>query len=102
MILFCIRIIVLRLSQKVLDTLFRNIWMMLLSLLMQIFKASPSDKKKTKINNPNLVLAALKVVELISVIGIDEFNLHQWIFVFDCNYGRVFSRLRHPDRGEQE
>jgi len=54
--------------------------MMILTLLIQIFK---KDKKNNKLNNPNLILAGLKIVELFSVIGIDEFNLHQWIFVFD-------------------
>ena len=64
-----------RISQKVLNNLFKNIWMMLLTLLIQIFNAN-KDNTKNRLGSPNLILAALKVIELISVIGIDEFNLH--------------------------
>ena len=44
---------------------------MLLTLLIQIF-----DKKGFKNINPNLLLAALKLIELISIVKIDEFYYH--------------------------
>jgi len=61
LILFCTRILILRLSSSALKELFRNIWPMLLTLLVQVFS------KKNTLNNPNLVLAALKLIEHISV-----------------------------------
>eukprot|EP01016_Furgasonia_blochmanni_P038515 TRINITY_DN4669_c0_g1_i1.p1 TRINITY_DN4669_c0_g1~~TRINITY_DN4669_c0_g1_i1.p1 ORF type:complete len:646 (+),score=181.01 TRINITY_DN4669_c0_g1_i1:128-1939(+) len=77
LILFCIRILILRLSSITLAELFRSIWPMLLTLLIQIFNRKNTNK------NPNLILAGLKLIELISVIGLEEFYIHQWIFVFD-------------------
>ena len=78
LILFIVRVLILRLSSASLKELFRNIWPMLLTLLVQVF-----DKKNTK-QNPNLILGALKLVEQISVCQIEEFFTHQWMFVFDC------------------
>ncbi|KRW99885.1 hypothetical protein PPERSA_12561 [Pseudocohnilembus persalinus] len=79
LILFCIRILILRLSQEVQQDLFRNIWPMILTLLIQIFDKNQQKKKV----NYNLQYAALKLIETISIVQMDEFYLHQWIFVFD-------------------
>ena len=70
LIMFCIRILILRLQSTTLAELFRNIWPMLLSLLITIF-----NKKNTQ-KNPNLILSALKLIELISIEGLEEFYLH--------------------------
>ena len=70
------RILILRLSPKSLSQLFRNIWPMLLTFLMQVF--SSEDKKDS-----NLLLATLKLIELITIQSMDEFHMYQWIFVFD-------------------
>ena len=70
LIMFCIRILILRLSSTTLAELFRNIWPMLLTLLITTFN------KKNTAKNPNLILAALKLIELISIIGLEEFYLH--------------------------
>ena len=52
---------------------------------MQIF-----SKKLVKVHianeisqNPNLMLAALKFIEMTSLSNLGEFAHHQWIFVFD-------------------
>eukprot|EP01015_Nassula_variabilis_P035265 TRINITY_DN8832_c0_g2_i1.p2 TRINITY_DN8832_c0_g2~~TRINITY_DN8832_c0_g2_i1.p2 ORF type:complete len:112 (-),score=16.68 TRINITY_DN8832_c0_g2_i1:62-397(-) len=58
------------------------------------------DREQTV--NPNLTLAALKLIELISVVGLEEFHLHQWIFVFDY-FGlqlKYFS-LKENDKDKQ-
>eukprot|EP01017_Pseudomicrothorax_dubius_P047704 TRINITY_DN8599_c0_g1_i4.p1 TRINITY_DN8599_c0_g1~~TRINITY_DN8599_c0_g1_i4.p1 ORF type:complete len:176 (-),score=58.02 TRINITY_DN8599_c0_g1_i4:144-671(-) len=39
--------------------------------------------RKNTTKNPNLILAALKLIELISVVQLEEFYVHQWIFIFD-------------------
>lgn len=77
LILFCVRILILRLSPSTLNDLFRHIWPILLTLLMQIF-----NKKNTQ-NYPNLILAALKLIELMTVIQLEEFYINQWVFLFD-------------------
>jgi hypothetical protein len=77
LILFCIRILILRLSSVTLNDLFRNIWPILLTLLIQVF-----NKKNTQ-KNPNLILAALKLIELMSIVQLEEFYTNQWVFLFD-------------------
>jgi hypothetical protein len=85
LILFCIRILILRLSEISLNQLFIDIWPMILALLMQIF-----SKQYVKVNlqnevsrNPNLLLASLKLIEMISLANLGEFAHHQWIFIYD-------------------
>jgi hypothetical protein len=85
LILFCIRILILRLSEISLNQLFIDIWPMILALLMQIF-----SKQYVKVNlqnevsrNPNLLLASLKLIEMISLTNLGEFAHHQWIFIYD-------------------
>ena len=73
--MFCIRILIIRLSPKTLSSLFANIWPMLLTFLMQVF--SEQNLKS------NLLLSALKLIELISIVAMEEFHIYQWIFVFD-------------------
>lgn len=29
-------------------------------------------------------MAALKLLELLSICNVDEFNLYQWVFIYDC------------------
>jgi len=64
LMLFCIRILFMRLSQTSLNKMFKSIWPGLISILIQIFNYK--DKKKNK--NINLILAALKVIELIHAL----------------------------------
>jgi len=77
LVLFCVRILILRLSPSSLNELFRHIWPILLTLLMQIF-----NKKNTQ-KNPNLTLAALKLIEMMSIVQLEEFYINQWVFLFD-------------------
>lgn len=62
LILFCIRILLMRLSTISLNKLFRSVWPSLITLLIQIFKKEKASK------NLNLQLAALKVIELIHAL----------------------------------
>lgn len=87
LILFCVRILILRLSSTQLSELFRNIWPMLLTLLIQIFNKHKEGPANTKVNTPkniNLVLAGsynyfyqgLKLVEMISLTHQEDFFLN--------------------------
>ncbi len=58
---------------------------MLLTLLMQTF-----SKQLVRVHiqneiskNPNYLLAALKLIEMISLTNLGEFAHHQWIFLTD-------------------
>lgn len=62
LILFCIRILFMRLSTISLNKLFRSVWPSLITLLIQIFKKEKAAK------NINLQLAALKVIELVHAL----------------------------------
>jgi len=80
LILFCIRILLMRLSVITLNKIFRSVWPSLITLLIQIFKKDKAQK------NPNLLLAALKVIDLVHALEIEDFMLHRWIFLFDCTF----------------
>lgn len=82
------RILILRLSTKALNSLLKTLWPMILSILIQILlKSNPSNpNNKENAEILNLILAALKLIELISILQFEEFYLHQWIFVFDCTF----------------
>jgi len=77
LVLFSMRILILRLSPSSLNELFRHIWPILLTLLMQIFKKGKIPK------NPNLILATLKLIEMMSIVQLEEFFINQWVFIFD-------------------
>lgn len=78
LIIFCIRILILRLSAQSLNYVFRRIWPSLISMLIVIF-----NRKGQQIKNPNVLLAGLKLIELFSVLQLEEFYFYQWIFAFD-------------------
>jgi len=73
------RILILRLSEKVLNELLSNIWPTLFTLLMQIFSQTQSQQQ-----HPMLLLSGLKLLEIISIMRIEQFFLNHWLFLFDC------------------
>lgn len=79
------RILILRLSPKALESLLKTLWPMILSILIQILLKNKIFLAKENKEVMNQILAALKLIELISILQFEEFYLHQWIFVFDCN-----------------
>lgn len=79
LILFCIRIIILRTSNDALTKLLGDLWPRILFVLMGIFHREPDNKPGTI----NLVWAALKLIELVSITEMSSFNTHQWIFFHD-------------------
>jgi len=56
--------------------MFKTMWPAILFLLDKLIKAKSSG-------NQEIILAALKLLEIISCTDIDEFNLHKWAFVFE-------------------
>lgn len=97
LILFCVRILVLRLSARNLEDLFAKTWPMLLTLLLQIFTPIRQNQRLEH-KTMSLILAALKLVELLSVARIDQFYLHQWMFIIDY-FGLKIESRRGDDQG---
>lgn len=62
LILFCIRILFIRLSESALTKMFRSFWPSLITLLIQIY-TKPSFNSCT-----NLLLAGLKMIELVHAL----------------------------------
>ena len=80
LILFSIRILILRLKRETLNGLFKTMWPAILFLLEKMIRSGKWEKKS---QNHNIILAALKLLELISCTDIEEFNLHKWAFLFE-------------------
>lgn len=68
-----------RLSAISLNKLFKSVWPSLITLFIQIFRNDKTQK------NINLQLSGLKAIELIHALDLEEFILHKWMFIFDCN-----------------
>lgn len=68
LLFFCIRILILRVTPEKLTKLLSNVWQQVMFLLMNIFKKVDIDKIEKDKNELNLVWAALKLVEMVSIM----------------------------------
>ena len=75
LVLFLLRILLLRLNPETLNTVFRPMWPSILFLLIKIIGS--------KTNTSEVSIAALKLLEVISCLDIEEFHMHKWIFLFE-------------------
>ena len=91
LILFSIRILLLRLSKETLNSLLKSLWPSILFLLEKMILSKKWTKKDDK---KKIIIAALKLIELISCKDIEEFNLHRWAFLFECKIIRLWSSFR--------
>lgn len=80
LILFGIRIFLLRLRKETLDRHFKFLWRWIVFLLHKIFK---TEQWEDKDHNKKVKIAALKLLELMGSMDIDEFNLHKWAFLYE-------------------
>ena len=89
--------LLLRLQTTTLTDALRKLWPHLLNELESIFRDKDStsgvlpggkDKAalKEKQDAMNLVFEAIKVIELMSALNIEDFQMNQWIFLVD-SYG---------------
>lgn len=76
LILFSLRILIMRLQQSTLNELFKTIWPSIIFLLRKLIKSKNEQHQ-------NIFLASMKLLELISSTDIEEFNLHKWSFMFE-------------------
>ena len=84
LILFSIRILIMRLSEKASVSCLQTSGQ-IMTLLIQLF-----SRKLVKMvmsneisKNPNLLLAALKLIEMMSITKLIQFSNNQWIFIHD-------------------
>ena len=75
------RIIMLRLTSTQLAEALRKLWPHLLAELVSVFDVQPGDKRDYR-----LTIEGIKIVELMSQLNIEDFQMNQWMFLFD-GYG---------------
>jgi len=61
----------------------RKLWPHLLNELISVFEIKQENMDK---ENTDLTIEAIKLVELLSSLNIEDFQMNQWIFLID-GYG---------------
>ena len=77
-LLFLCRILLVRLSEETLTESLRKLWPNLLTELINIFEGPRDDD-----DGIQLVIEAFKLVELLSLLNLEDFQISQWIFFLD-------------------
>ena len=75
------RVLLLRLQTNTLTDALRKLWPHLLNEMEDIFRGEKKDDKK--------IFEAIKIVELMSSLNLEDFQMNQWIFLID-SYGMKF------------
>ena len=85
LVLFTVRVLLLKLSHTVLSNVWPQLWPHLLTELMQMMQMMQTEE------NLQLRYAALKFLDLISAINNEEFLMYQWLFFYDSMNSTVFN-----------
>ena len=75
------RIIMLRLQPDWLAGALKKLWPHLLAELVSVFDVAATDRRDYW-----LTIEGIKIVELMSQLNIEDFQMNQWMFLFD-GYG---------------
>ena len=78
--------LLIRLSLQTLTDVLRKLWPHLLNELISVFEARANENGGTERENTDLIIEAIKLVELLSSLNIEDFQMNQWIFLID-GYG---------------
>jgi len=99
MVMFTLRIMMLRLDAPCISEMWPRVWPHVLTELFTIF----SNNSVTV----ELKVEALKLLEILSTLGIEEFHMFQWIFFYDVfeveetnqpnGFRPLIPALLHPD-----
>lgn len=81
----------LRLTSTKLEDALRKLWPHLLNELVQVF-----DLQQGKKRDMVLTFEAIKIIELMSQLNIEDFQIDQWMFLFD-GYGIDMHKLEKSD-----
>lgn len=81
---FLTRVLLIRLNFQTLTEALRKLWPHLLNELISVFES----KQEGNINSDesDLTIEAIKLIELLSSLNIEDFQMNQWIFLID-GYG---------------
>lgn len=82
------RIIMLRLTTDQLAEALKKLWPHLLAELVSVFDPAPNERRDLF-----LTIEGIKIVELMSQLNIEDFQMNQWMFLFD-GYGMEFKTLK--------
>eukprot|EP01071_Lankesteria_metandrocarpae_P013462 Lankesteria_metandrocarpae@DN7213_c0_g1_i1.p1 len=93
-VMLCMRALLLKISPESLT----SVWPLLLTELINVFIAATGNSAEEKVP-PSLALslAALKVVDLSSLLDLPAFHLYQWIFINDS-----IRSANLPEGGEED
>ncbi|KAJ1799857.1 hypothetical protein LPJ59_001537 [Coemansia sp. RSA 2399] len=75
----CLRVLLCRLSNHHMS----NFWPMLLTELIRLCLQQLNREEREDMEQANLFLAACKFIDLLLILGTDDFLVHQWIFITD-------------------
>lgn len=101
-VFFLTRVMLIRLNTQTLTEALRKLWPHLLSELISVFETrsndlepngQPMNKLGIDRETADLTIEAIKLVELLSSLNIEDFQMNQWIFLID-GYG-----MRREDEG---
>lgn len=87
------RIIMLRLPTDWLAGALKKMWPHLLAELVSVFDIDPSIEKGGR--DYSLTIEGIKIVELMSQLNIEDFQMNQWMFLFD-GYGIDYAGSKDP------
>ncbi|RUS26035.1 hypothetical protein BC938DRAFT_471306 [Jimgerdemannia flammicorona] len=91
-IYLCLRVLLVRISNKHLS----NFWPVLLTELIRLFSMFMQDEAADKPEEANIFLAACKFLDLLCTLETDTFQIYQWIFIND-----TIDVLNHNIRNEE-
>ncbi|KAI7822798.1 Dopey, N-terminal-domain-containing protein [Kickxella alabastrina] len=78
-VFLCLRVMLCRISSHHMS----NFWPMLLTELMRLCTQQLNREGREDPEQANLFLAACKFLDLLFILGTDDFLVHQWIFITD-------------------
>jgi hypothetical protein len=91
---FLTRVMLIRLNFQTLTEALRKLWPHLLNELISVFEVKDEAMDK---ENTDLTIEAIKLVELLSSLNIEDFQMNQWIFLID-GYGMKLENQQADQR----
>lgn len=82
---FLTRVLLIRLNFQTLTEALRKLWPHLLNELISVFEVKQEGGAISK-EETDLTIEAIKLIELLSSLNIEDFQMNQWIFLID-GYG---------------
>ena len=89
----------LRLGSRKLAEALKRLWPHLQAELVATFEDRNFTEKASDKQNATLTSEAIKVVELMSQLNIDEFQINQWMFMFDGFGVKYINSDEHQEGG---